>query len=87
MTLAQVVNKLKTDATFPADFKATLASANANDQAAIDCINSYLAPTAQELEAKSVSKSEISLYSACTESGKLALILASPVIIGCYLHF
>jgi hypothetical protein len=78
MTLAQIVNRLKTDSEFASDFKQTLASAIENDQTAIDCIDSYLAPTAEELQAKSVSKSEVALYSSCTESGKLALILASP---------
>ncbi len=77
MTLTQFISRIKSDPTFLADFKSTLDSAGANDKAARDCIESYLKPTEQELEGFGVPNANVLPARFCTESGKLALILAT----------
>jgi hypothetical protein len=80
MTLTPFVVQLKTNSTFLTDFKDTLASANANDAgslAACKIIDSWLQPTEAELIALNVPKTKVGPLRVCTDSGNLALILAS----------
>ena len=55
-------------------FATTLQAANGGDQASIDCIDSYLAPTAEELQNLGIPKAQIGPTRKCTESGNLVLI-------------
>lgn len=73
MTLTQVLALLETDSDFAHFLATTLQDAYAGDQAAIDCVDSYLQPTAGELQNLGVPKSDVGPMRSCTESGKLVL--------------
>lgn len=73
MTLTQVLALLETDSDFANFLATTLREAYGGDQAAIDCVDSYLQPTAGELQNLGVPKSDVGPMRSCTESGKLVL--------------
>jgi len=74
MTLTQVLELLDSDPDFAMFFATTVQNANNNDQAAIDCVDSYLEPTPEELETLGIPKSQIGPMRKCTESGNLILV-------------
>lgn len=74
-SLLQLVALLK-DKAFAQFFFDLLKSAEANDTAAIACVNSYLAPTEKELRDLGIPASQIDSMRRCTESGLLVLVIA-----------
>ena len=75
-TLWGLVNLLESDPAFAQFFFNLLKSANENDQAAIDCVNSYYEPTTDELQELGVPASEVDNMRRCTDSGSLVLVVA-----------
>ena len=74
MTLTQVLGLLDSDPDFATFFATTVQDANKNIQSAIDCVDSYLEPTVEELENLGIPKSQIGPMRKCTESGNLVLL-------------
>jgi hypothetical protein len=75
-TLWQLVALLKTDKTFAQFFLDLSKRAQENDSAAIACVNSYVAPTDQELQDLGIAASEWVTLKRCTDSGVLAIAKA-----------
>ena len=75
-TLWQLVALLKRDKTFAQFFLDLVKRAQGNDSAAIACVNSYLAPTDQELQNLDIPTSEWETMRKCTDSGVLAIAQA-----------
>ena len=75
-TLWQLVALLKRDKTFAQFFLDLVKKAQGNDSAAIDCVNSYVAPTDQELQNLEIPTSEWETMRKCTDSGLLAIAQA-----------
>ena len=75
-TLWQLVALLKRDRTLAQFFLDLSKRAEGNDPAAIDCVNSYLAPTDQELQDLGIAASEWVTLKRCTDSGVLAIAKA-----------
>ena len=73
--LWELVGLLK-DKAFARFFLDLLMRAEANDQKAIDCVNSYLEPTEQELQDLGIPASEWASKRRCTESGLLVAVVA-----------
>lgn len=73
MSLTQVLALLETDPDFARFLATTVQEANRGDQHAIDCVDSYLQPTAEELHNLGLPKSQIGPMRKCTESGNLVL--------------
>jgi hypothetical protein len=73
MSLTQVLALLDTDSDFATFLATTVQDANRGDQDAIDCVDSYLQPTAGELQDLGIPKSQIGPMRKCTESGNLVL--------------
>jgi hypothetical protein len=61
---------------FAKDFLALLKRAELNEKGAIDCVNSYLAPTIPELESLGIAASQIENFRRCTDSGLLVMVPA-----------
>ena len=74
MNLTEILELLENDADFAMFFATKVQQANNNNQDAIDCVDSYLQPTAEELENLGIPKSEIGPMRKCTESGNLVLV-------------
>ena len=64
------------DKEFAASFLDLLKRAAANEKGAIDCVNSYLAPTVQELTDLGIPASQIGPMRRCTDSGLLVWVTA-----------
>jgi hypothetical protein len=75
-TLSELVALLKRDKTFAQFFSDLSKRAEENDSAAIACVNSYLAPTDQELQDLGKPASEWGTLRKCTDSGLLAIAIA-----------
>jgi hypothetical protein len=75
-TLWQLVALLRSDKTFAQFFLDLSKRAQANDRAAIACVNSYVAPTDQELQDLEIPTSEWDTMKRCTDSGLLAIAQA-----------
>ena len=75
-TLWQLVALLKRDKTFAQFFLDLAKKAQGNDPDAIACVNSYVAPTDQELQDLDIPTSEWDTMRKCTDSGFLALAKA-----------
>jgi hypothetical protein len=75
-TLWQLVALLKRDKTFAQFFLDLSKRAQENDSAAIACVNSYVAPTDQELQDLDIPTSEWETMKRCTDSGVLAIAKA-----------
>jgi hypothetical protein len=75
-TLWQLVALLKRDKTFAQFFLDLSKRAQGNDPAAIACVNSYVAPTDQELQDLDIPTSEWETMRKCTDSGLLAIAKA-----------
>ena len=75
-TLWQLVALLKRDKTFAQFFLDLSKRAQENDSAAIACVNSYVAPTDQELQDLGIPTSEWGIMKSCTDSGLLAIAKA-----------
>jgi hypothetical protein len=75
-TLWELVGLLETDSTFAQFFFNQLKAANENDRAAIDCVNSYLEPTIEELLGLGISASRWDSMRRCTDSGLLVAVIA-----------
>jgi hypothetical protein len=75
-TLRQLVALLKRDKTFAQFFSDLAKKAQENDSAAIACVNSYVAPTDQELQDLGIPTSEWGTMKRCTDSGLLAIAQA-----------
>jgi hypothetical protein len=75
-TLWQLVALLKRDKTFAQFFLDLSKRAEGNDRAAIACVNSYVAPTDQELQDLGIATSEWGTMKRCTDSGLLAIAKA-----------
>lgn len=74
-SLSQLLGKLQ-EKGFAADFFSLLKSAEAGDQSAIDCVNTYFAPTTTELQNLGIPASQIPIMKKCTDSGLLVLVTA-----------
>ena len=74
-TLWEVVDLLR-QPDFAQFFLELLKRAQENDKAAIECVNSYLAPTVEELEDIGIAASQIDGMRRCTDSGLLVLVTA-----------
>jgi hypothetical protein len=74
-TLTDFLALLK-DKDFARFFLGLLKSAGENDKVAIDCINSYLAPTVEELEDLGIPAYQIDNLRKCTDSGLLVMVTA-----------
>ena len=74
-TLWELVDQLK-QPDFAEFFLDRLKRAGENNRDAIDCINSYLAPTVEELEDLGIPAFQIDSMRRCTESGLLVLVTA-----------
>jgi len=75
-SLTQLLAKLQ-DKGFAADFFSLLKDAEANFPGAVDCVNSYFAPTTTELQNLGIPASKIPIMKRCTDSGLLVLVIAS----------
>ena len=75
--LWELVALLETDKTFAEFFSRQLKAANENDPAAIACVDSYLAPTTEELQAIGISASQVANMKRCTDSGLLVAVIAN----------
>jgi hypothetical protein len=67
---------LLADRAFARFFLDLLKRAEANDKAAIECVNGYLEPTVEELEELGIQASQIEAMRKCTDSGLLVLVTA-----------
>ena len=74
-SLKELLERLK-DKAFAEFFFNLLKSAERNDEGAIDCVNSYLLPTIEELQELGIPKARIESMRRCTESGLLVLVTA-----------
>ena len=74
--LSELVALLKKDKTFAQFFSDLSKRAEENDPDAIACVNSYLAPTDQELQDLGRPASEWDTLRKCTDSGLLAITTA-----------
>jgi hypothetical protein len=75
-SLREIVALLQTDKTFAQFFLDLSKRAEGNDLAAVACVNSYLAPTDQELQDLGIAASEWVNMRKCTDSGLLAIATA-----------
>ena len=75
-TLSELVALLKRDKIFAQFFSDLSKRAEENDSDAIDCVNSYLAPTDQELQDLGIPTSQWGTLKRCTDSGLLAIARA-----------
>lgn len=64
------------DRAFARFFLNLLKRAEENDPDAIACVNSYLAPTEQELQDLGIPASQIGNFRRCTDSGLLVIVTA-----------
>lgn len=76
-SLGALVQLLQTDLAFGQFFFPQLKLALGNNDAAIACVNSYLAPTTQELQDLGIPASQIDSMRKCTDSGLLVLVTAN----------
>jgi hypothetical protein len=74
--LWELVALLETDKTFAQFFSNLLKAANENDPNAIACMDSYFAPTTEELQAIGISASQVANMRRCTDSGLLVAVIA-----------
>lgn len=74
--LWELVALLETDKTFAQFFFDQLKAANENDPGAIACLDSYLAPTTEELQGIGISASQVANMKRCTDSGLLVAAIA-----------
>jgi hypothetical protein len=73
MKLSDVLSLINTDSVFANFFATTVQAANKGSQDAINCIDSYLQPTVDELLKLGIPRSQIGPMRKCTESGNLVL--------------
>ncbi len=73
MSLSAVLALLDTDSDFATFLATKVQAANDGDQEAINCVDSYLAPTARELQNLGIPKSQVGPMCKCTDSGNLVL--------------
>ena len=76
-SLGGLVALLKSDKAFAQFFTAKLKDALNSDKGAIESVDSYLAPTTQELENLGIPASQLEGMKRCTESGLLVLVIAA----------
>lgn len=74
--LWDLVALLKSDKSFAQFFTTQLKKALNNETAAINCVDSYLEPTTQELQDLGIPPSRIGPTRRCTDSGLLFLVIA-----------
>jgi hypothetical protein len=74
-SLAGLVGLIKSDKTFAQFFFTQLKNALNNDKGAIACVDSYLAPTTQELEDLGIPTTKVESMRRCTDSGLLVLVI------------
>jgi hypothetical protein len=74
-SLKELLERLKEKA-FAEFFFELLKKAERNERGAIDCVNSYLLPTVQELQDLGIPAARIESMRRCTESGLLVLVTA-----------
>lgn len=74
-TLTEFLTVLK-NKEFALSFLALLKQAGENNKGAIDCVNSYLEPTVQELEDLGIPAAQIEPMRKCTDSGLLVWVTA-----------
>ena len=74
-TLWGLIGKLQ-DKDFAAFFLDLLKRAESNEPGAIECVDSYLAPTPQELQNLGIPPSQVASMRKCTDSGLLVLVTA-----------
>ncbi|MEY2504325.1 MAG: hypothetical protein QOG27_605 [Verrucomicrobiota bacterium] len=74
-TLWELVRLLENDSEFADFFSQLLKSANNNEKGAIECVDSYLAPTTDELQALGIGASQWNSLRKCTESGLLVAVI------------
>ena len=70
-----LVHLIETDLAFSQFFFAQLKLALGNNAAAIACVDSYLAPTTQELQDLGIPASKIGSMRSCTDSSLLVLVI------------
>jgi len=75
-TLWALVNLLQTDSDFAGFFFPKLKDALDNDPNAITCVESYLAPTDDELTELGIPMSQVGSHKRCTDSGLLVAVVA-----------
>ena len=75
-TLWGLVRLLQTDSEFADFFAELLRRANNNEKGAIECVDSYLAPTTDELQALGIGASQWNSLRKCTESGLLVAVIS-----------
>jgi hypothetical protein len=75
-TLWGLVELLESNSDFAGFFFDKLRDALDNKQSAIDCVESYLAPTAEELMELGVPLSGVGSHRKCTDSGLLVAVVA-----------
>jgi hypothetical protein len=76
-TLWGLVSKLQSDKSFAEGFAITLKYALGGDKASSDCIDSYLAPTTDELAGLGISGLKAPSMQRCTDSGLLVAVIAN----------
>jgi hypothetical protein len=74
-TLWGLIAKLQ-DKDFAVFFLDLLKRAEANEPGTIECVDSYLAPTPQELQNLGIPASQVASMRKCTDSGLLVLVTA-----------
>ena len=75
-TLWGLVRLLESDSDFADFFSLLLKRANNNEKGAIDCVDSYLAPTTEELQGLGIGASQWNSLRKCTESGLLVAVIS-----------
>ena len=75
-TLWKVVDMLENQPDFADFFFAKLKDALNNDEHAIECIESYLAPTDEELIDLGIPLSQVGAEKRCTDAGLLVAVVA-----------
>lgn len=75
-TLWGLVRLLESDSGFADFFSELLKRANNNEKGAIECVDSYLEPTTDELQALGIGASRWNSLRKCTESGLLVAVVA-----------
>jgi hypothetical protein len=75
-TLWTVVDMLEHQSDFAQFFFPKLKAALGNNPAAIACVDSYLAPTDQELIDLGIPMSQVGSHKRCTDSGLLVAVVA-----------
>jgi hypothetical protein len=78
--LWQLVRLLQSDEEFAEFFADLLKRANNSEKGAIECVDSYLAPTDDELQGLGIPAFQWNALRKCTESGLLVAVVAQEAI-------